>query len=59
MPYPPHLLAPIGILDPEGTQPNPLTGRPYENLHAHETDDQGNPQTYARIANTQWKKLNV
>jgi HrpA-like RNA helicase len=36
--------SPIGILDPEGNAPNPLTGRPYENLYA--TDGKDN-KTYA------------
>ena len=28
-----NILKSVGILDPEGKKPNPLTGEPYENLY--------------------------
>ena len=33
---PKDLLKPIGILDPNGLELNPLTGNPYENLYSSE-----------------------
>jgi HrpA-like RNA helicase len=50
----------IGILDPEGLRPNPLTGRPYANLHASDTSKKsGKPRTYAVGAADEWSHLGV
>ena len=58
--YPPHLLAPVGILDPEGLRANPLTGQPYRNVDAASVDPKtGEPKTYAWYAKHIWKKLRV
>jgi len=46
-----NLLKPIGILDPEGLQPNPLTKEPYQNIYA-ESDG----KTYKDFAR-EWSQL--
>lgn len=45
---PKDLLKPIGILDPEGKNYNPLTNQPYQNLY---------PKTYVQQAENFWSKL--
>lgn len=53
-------LEPIGILDPEGLRPNPLTCKPYVNVDSDKIDSKtGLPKTYAWYANNVWKKLRV
>ena len=55
-----NILKSVGILDPEGKKPNPLTGEPYENLYKDEmlkgTDI---PLTYKSLAEKAWVKLPV
>lgn len=61
--YPPHLLAPVGILDPEGLRANPLTGKPYRNVDGESVDpNTGEPKTYAWYAKRApfaWQPLRV
>ena len=45
---PQDLLNPIGILDPDGKNNNPLTNQPYQNLY---------PKTYVQQAENFWSKL--
>lgn len=53
-------LEPIGILDPEGLRPNPLTGKPYINVDGDKIDSKtGLPKTYAWYAKNVWQKLRV
>lgn len=53
-------LEPIGILDPEGLRPNPLTGKPYVNVDGDKIDSKtGSSKTYAWYAKNVWKKLRV
>ena len=47
------LMEPIGILDPEGKEPNPLTREPYQNLY---TEAATFPNTYVGYANF-WSKF--
>lgn len=49
------LFEPKGILDPEGKEPNPLTGEPYQNLYTE--GKRGN--TYAGYAEKSWTPLPV
>lgn len=49
------LMEPIGILDPEGKEPNPLTNEPYQNLY---TEALIKPNTYVGYADF-WKTLPV
>ena len=44
------LFEPIGILDPEGKNPNPLTGKDYENIYAPEV-------TYTGLSKNVWSAL--
>ena len=53
--YPPHLLAPIGVLDPDGLMPNPLTGEDYQNLYV---DDPKVGRTYSENSKY-WRNLGV
>ena len=48
----------IGILDPNGFEPNPLTGQPYANLEQSKLLC-GEPKTYACIARHIWCDLGV
>ena len=48
----------VGILDPHGLQPNPLTGKPYVNLEQAKTIE-GEPKTYANLAKHKWCHLGV
>ena len=48
----------VGILDPSGRKPNPLTGRPYAN-HNQAKMVEGEPMTYANIAKHRWCNLGV
>jgi HrpA-like RNA helicase len=50
-----NLLKPRGILDPEGKEPNPLTGKEYKNLYTEV--EKGN--TYAGFAEKAWVPLPV
>lgn len=57
-----NIMTKIGILDPEGKAPNPLTGEPYENLHKEDTleiNGKEYPATYAVIAKKRWEHLPV
>ena len=58
--YPPHLLAPVGVLDPEGLRDNPLTGEPYRNVDSASIDAKtGESKTYKWYADNLWKELRV
>ena len=48
----------VGILDPHGLKPNPLTGKPYVN-HEQVKTIEGEPKTYANIAKHKWCNLGV
>ena len=50
---PKDLLKPIGILDPDGIELNPLTGQPYENLY---TDEENGGKTYKELSE-KWRKF--
>ena len=57
-----NIMTKIGILDPEGKEPNPLTGEPYENLYSNkmiELNGKEVPFTYAAIAKKSWTPLPV
>ena len=57
-----NIMTKIGILDPEGKAPNPLTGKPYENLYKEDTleiNGKEYPATYAVIAKKRWVHLPV
>lgn len=57
-----NIMTKIGILDPGGKAPNPLTGEPYENLHKEDTleiNGKEYPATYAAIAKKRWEHLPV
>ena len=52
---PKDLLKPIGILDPNGLELNPLTGNPYENLYSSEENGGKTYKEWSEI----WKIPNV
>ena len=50
----------IGILDPEGLNVNPLTGKSYANLYQGELSrGEKKPSTYAQLAKEAWAHLGV
>jgi HrpA-like RNA helicase len=56
------LLEPIGILDPKGVQPNPLTNAEYQNIYENEEIEGGGvkvPMTYANASELFWNHLAV
>ena len=49
------LLKPIGVLDPEGKENNPLTGEPYNNLYKNNNNPSS--KTYKEWGMDMWSKL--